>query len=399
MGIFNKSKRAKEKRSTVCLCKSDNWEDISCRGYTSLSQSPEVSAAVDRIADLIASMTIHLMENGEGGDRRIISELSKKVDIEPYRYGTRSTFMHWLVKTLMIDGSGNAVVLPHTQAGWLDDLEPIPAALSSFVQQKGGGYKVLISGKEYDPDDVLHFVLNPDSYYPWKGAGHTVTLSSVANNLKQAAATEQGFLKSKWKPSIIIKVDALTDEFASPEGRRRLLEDYADTAEAGEPWLIPAEQFSVDQVKPLTLSDLALADFVELDRKSIASILGVPAYVLGVGEFKRDEWNNFISSKIMPIAQGIEQELTKKLLYSPSLYFRFNIRSLYSYDLKDLASIAGEQYAHGIMTGNEVRDWIGLSPIEGLDELVILENYIPVQDVGNQAKIERKGASNGATDD
>ena len=123
------------------------------------------------------------------------------------------------------------------------------------------------------------------------GTGYRVALADVANNLKQAAATEKGFMASKWKPSIIVKVDALVDEFSSPDGRRRLLESYASSGEAGEPWLIPAEQFSVEQVKPLTLSDLALADFVKLDKTTVATILGVPPFVLGVGDFKREAWN------------------------------------------------------------------------------------------------------------
>lgn len=362
------------------------WETLECAGYTSLAHNPEVTTAVDTIARLIGSMTIHLMENTENGDIRVRNELSRKVDIDPNQYMTRSAFVQWIIKTMMLDGNGNAVVYPETRRGILRNLQPIPAAFASFIPD-GFGYKVVISGREYDPDNVLHFVLNPGSYYPWRGDGYKVALSDVANNLKQAASTEKGFMSSKWKPSIIVKVDSLTDEFSSKEGRKKLLEDYIETTEAGEPWMIPADQFSVEQVRPLTLSDLALADFVQLDKRTVAAILGVPPFVLGVGDFHREAWNNFISSTIMPIARTIEQELTRKLLVSPNWFFRFNVRSLYNYELRDMAQVADDQFVRGIMTGNEVRDWIGMPPLEGLNELVILENYIPRGMIGEQNKL------------
>lgn len=372
------------------LVSGDAYETLCVPGYTALNQNPEIVTAVNKIASLIASMTIHLMANTANGDIRIKNELSRKVDINPYSYGTRQSFIQTVVRTMLLEGNGNSVVIPKTRKGFLEDLIPVAPGRVWF-EPNGYGYTINIDGVQNSPDRLLHFVVNPDPEQPWKGLGYRVALKDVANNLRQAAATERGFMESKWKPSLIVKVDALTEEFASKEGRKKLLESYAETGSAGEPWLIPAEQFQIEQVRPLTLSDLALNDMVTLNKKTVASIIGVPAFVLGVGEYKAEEWNSFINTTIMPIARGIEQELTKKLLLSPDWYFKFNVRSLYNYDIAQLAQVGDEQYVRGIMTGNEVRDWLGLTPMEGLDDLVILENYIPLGMIGDQKKLEQTG--------
>lgn len=396
MGKKNKSKNmaARDKptkKRSVAFMSSDDWGSLECRGYSRLADNPEVLTAVDTIARLIGSMTIHLMEDRDGGNTRIQNELSRKIDINPYSKMTRSNFVYWIVRTMILDGEGNAVVWPETVGGIIRDLKPVPPGLVSFLPVGLWDYKVIAAGAEYDPDEVLHFALNPDSYYSWKGTGYRVALSDVANNLKQAAATEKGFMASKWKPSIIVKVDALTDEFASPEGRRKLLDSYIDGTETGEPWMIPAEQFEVEQVKPLTLSDLALAEFVQLDKKTIAAVLGVPPFVLGVGDFNRDEWNNFVNTKIMPLARVIEQELTKKLIYGNSWFFRFNSWSLYSYSINELVSAGGEMVDRMALTRNEWRGWLNLPPDPDMDELLALENYIPADKLGAQKKLNTEG--------
>ena len=375
-----------QKRS-IALVTQNKWETLECLGYTSLAQNPEICTAVDTIARLIASMTIHLMENTDDGDVRVKNELSRKVDINPNNNMTRSNFIHWIVKTLMLEGSGNAGVWPEYKRGILRDLKPVPPAFTAFVPVGLWDYRVVIAGTEYAPDRILHFVLNPGNYYPWKGDGYHVALADVANNLKQASATEKGFMSSKWKPSIIVKVDSLTDEFSNKEGRAKLLADYIESNEAGEPWLIPADQFSVEQVRPLTLSDLALADFVQLDKRTVAAILGVPPFVLGIGDFQRDAWNNFINSTIMPIAKSIEQEMTKKLLYDPAWFFRFNPWSLYNYSITEMVSAGAEMVDRMALRRNEWRSWVNMPPDPDMNDLLALENYVPADKLGDQNKL------------
>ena len=388
MSIFTKKSRDRpETRSLVWYTDRENFDSLECKGYVSLAHNPEIVTAVDTIARLIGAMTIHLMQNTDKGDIRINNGLSDLVDIRPNKLMTRSNFIHWIVRTMLLEGNGNAVVYPKSVNGWIDELIPIPAAYCAFVPTGEFDYRVTIMGRQYEPDQVLHFVANPSDYYPWLGQGYRIVLGDVADSLKQAAATSKGFMSSKWKPSLIVKVDALADEFSSPEGREKLLDSYAKSGGAGDPWLIPAEQFEVQQVKPLTLSDLALESFVKLDKQTVASILGVPPFVLGVGEFKRDAWNSFIQTTIMPMAQSIQQEFTRKLLYSPDLYFRFNPRSLMNYNMTELVNAGAQMVDHAAMRRNEWRDWMGLPPDPDMDEVIVLENYLPVDRLGDQKKL------------
>ena len=358
---------------------------IEC-GYTPLTEEPTIATACERIADVVGQVTWHIMANTEAGDIRIINELSRKIDINPNKYLTRQKFIKFVVNTLVL--YGNSIVRVITEDGYLRDLEPIPHNRVSLIADPTGyGYTVLIDGKPENPENVLHFTLNPDRTYPWKGRGIKTTAATVAENLTQAAKTEKAFMHSKWKPPLIVKVDALIDEFASPEGRRKLAESYIKSSDAGEPWFIPAEQFSVETVKPLTLQDLAIADTVKLNKQAAAAIVGVPPFMVGAGDFNKEAFNNFVNTTIRDIVTGIAQEMTKKLILSEKWYIRGNIWSLLEWDIATVSAVFNAASDRGYVTGNEVRDRLNLAPKEGLDELRILENYIPYDMSGNQKKL------------
>ena len=381
MKLFRSKKRSQSVGIGMWLA------DDSCpAGYTTLDKNPEIVAACRSIASMIGSLTIKLMENTKDGDKRIKNELAKAVDINPMPNMTRSTWMEAIVMNMLLYGSGNAIVQPHTWSGLLQSLEPIAADRVDFVPVGRRDYKVTIDGVSKDPANLLHFVYNPDKDYPWKGQGVTVSIKEIANNLKQASETEKAFLSSDYKPSVIVKVDALTDEFSSPEGREKLIDSYLKPVKKGAPWLIPADAFDVMQVKPLTLEDLAIKDTVELNKKTVAALLGVPAFIVGVGEYKKDEYNYFIQTTIMARAKEISQELTKKLLINPDWYFDMTAWSLMDYDLKSQSDILLAGSDRGFVNGDEWRDRMHMSPA-GLKEYKILENYIPADMSGAQKKL------------
>lgn len=391
--ILDRLTKHLSKRSTSTVGITLNTPGVICpTGYSRLSDAPEVAAAVWRISDMISSMTIHLMENAKNGDVRVKDELARKVDVAPWSLGTRQTLIGWIVSTMLTEG--NAYVLPVTQNGLLADLWPMPTA-SAQQRPDGSAYEVVWKGVAFEPDEVLHFRLRPDARYPWRGVGTRVQLGDIVDSIAQTAATKKAYMSSEYKPPLVIAVNSDSD-LSDEDKREAFTESFLKRKDPSAPLIIPADLMNVVQAKPLSLTDLAIRDGVELDKKNVAAIFGVPGFMVGVGAYDKNEYNTFVSSVLLPLAQVIEQELTKKLLLSSKRYFKFNARSLYAYDLKELSEIGSSLYIRGLMTGNEVRNWMNLPPKDGLDVLVILENFIPADRIGDQKKL-KEGTSNAET--
>lgn len=386
MAIFNRRRTSQQRSSNVgvtCL-RLDSPGVLSRSGYHRMCDAPEVASAIWIIADLISSMPIHLLEKQKSGDKRIRDALSRKIDVDPWSLSTRRDWVHWIVQTMLTEGE--AVVIPQTAGFQLADLTPAPDA-TLFRPTSSYTYYARYKGQEFEAGNILHFKLRPDPSQPWRGIGPQVQLENVVESIIQTAGTKTAYMSSEYKPPIVVSVNSdspLSDE----KERSKFTKKYLKRSDPSEPWIIPADLMTVTQVKPLSLTDLAIKDGIELDKKTVAAVLDIPAFLLGVGAFNKDEYNTWISRRLMSICRAIEQELTKKILSSEDRYFRFNARSLYSYSLQELSQIALNMRNAGLMTGNEGRNWMDLPPMDGLDELVMLENYIPADRLGDQAKLK-----------
>lgn len=388
MGLL-KRKKHRTRADTVAywLAGGDPKDILFPSGYTRLIDNEEIRKCTHKIADLVSNMTIMLMQNGENGDIRIKNELSRKIDIEPNKYMTRKQFIYKIVTDMIL--YGNAVVLPTYNGEYLENLDILRADRCRFEETENG-YVIRYGNTTFNPDEVIHFAFIPDDDKPFMGVGYAKQVKESLDNLLQANATKTGFLRSKWKPSLIIAIQTDIEELQDKESRNKILNSYTETTEMGEPWLIPAGEIDVKEIKPLTLADLAIQDSITLDKKSIATAIDVPPFMIGVGEFKKDEYNNFVKRTCSSFAQLIQQVLTKSILYSPNMYFKMKSRSLLQYDLPELTSHVKEMVAGGMLSRNEGRNEFDYSPVDkdGMDDYIVLENYIPVEKVGDQKKLK-----------
>lgn len=388
MGIRDIFKRSDEPStsSKMGYYMTEDAKSLLVGGYTRLSDSPEVLTAVNTIADLVSNMTIQLMKNGDKGDTRVKNDLSRLVDIKPNNYQTRKSFIFWIVKSMML--TGNAVVMPLTRNGKTIELRPLADNKIRFYYDDKNDFDYVIKYKEkdYAPDSLLHFVLNPKDDLPWMGSSYRVSLSDVTHNLRQASATKRSFMSSEYMPSLVMLIDSDAD--LDEDERQKFEEKYLKRKDKNKPLLLPDGLVNFQTIKPLTLEDLAIHESIKVDKQTVASILGIPAFVLGVGTYSKDEWNNFINTKIMSIAQIIQQTLNK-LIVDEDQYFNFNPRSLYNYSLVEQVNAITNLVKVNTLRRNEGRNWLGLAPDEEMDDLIVLENYLLQQDLSKQGKLNK----------
>ena len=369
--------------------------DRSCPpGYHRLLDCPEISGLIDRMTAIISSSTIYLMENTKGGDRRVRDRLARKIDIDPWRLGTRQAWMGWIVSTMLGEGDGNAFVLPHylEDSGLLYDLEPMPGASALAADAERRDYRVQWKGRSYPRDTVLHFSLFPDPDTPWLGRGYRATAQQLADTLGGLNDLEQSMSSPDWKPPMIVYADVDTDLF-SDERRAEFRARYLEDAERGQPWIVPNDVVKVEKFQSLSLSDLAIKDTSELNRTALATLFGAPPFLLGVGSFNRDQYNTWVKNTIIPICKGICQVLTAGLLENENRFFTMPEKRLYAYTPTELVTLGLAMADRGFANGDEIRDFMMMDPA-GLTEYRALENYIPYDMAALQAKLLNGGNPN-----
>lgn len=142
----------------------------------------------------------------------------------------------------------------------------------------------------------------------------------------------------------------------------------------------------------LSLADSQFAELKKLNAIDLGTAFGVPSYMLGFTENYNNnslEQSNlsFLSQTLQILLSSIELELNYKLLTdsernNKELYFEFNVGVLLRTDSDTQANILTKYLTTGAYTPNDVRKILGMTTLDGGDDLIVNSGVLKLKDLG-----------------
>lgn len=350
---------------------------------------PAVSAAVNFIAETMASLPVELYRERNGAREEVTSTLSRMLADAPNDYLSAYEFWKTLFVNKLTHGRGLAYI-ERNEAGsimnlWLMDPTRTTVRRDGFVNlydyTQPDGRKLT-----YRADEVidLPFMLKSDGFCHRS----PITMGKEAIGLA-LAATQYGakFLANGGVPPF-----AVTGNFQSPAAAKRAADDFAaavkkSTAEARQALVLPAG-LEIKQIG----ANPDDSQLVELQRWCVEQIARIymlpPTFLqdLSHGTYSNTEQQDLHVSKhtILHHVEQVERELNLKLFgrRSNSMCVEFEMDGLQRGDFKTRMEGWARAIQCGLVTPNEARRAENYPPMDGGDQLMMQGATVPITDTG-----------------
>lgn len=184
----------------------------------------------------------------------------------------------------------------------------------------------------------------------------------------------------------------------SESQRQQLLTDlnnrFSGTANAGRPLLLEGD-FDWKEMG-LSPKDMDFLNLKQMAATDIAMCFGVPSQLVGVSDAQT--YANVAEARlalyeetIIPHLRKLESDLNEWLvpMFGENLEFYFDIDKIpaLSERTKRIYENVTSAVREGIMSRNEAREAIGLSPVDGADDLYISANLFPLTSEGSDEPV------------
>ena len=377
--------------------KNYKYGDLAKEGYLS---NAIVYRCVNEISKGVSSVPFMIKNRDEEivEQHPVIEVLKRPNPLQSY-----SEFFNSLIGYLML--SGNAYILK--VGGENRPPQELHLLRPDRIEIKGEGrpipnsYQYKINGKmvgDYavDPEtgtsDLKHIKLwNPlDDYYglsPLSAAAVEIDQHNLASkhniNLLDNGARPSGAII--FKPTDETGVVTNLSESQRQQLKTDLKNRFTGANNAGRPLLLEGD-FDWKEMG-LSPKDMDFLNLKNMSATDIAMCFGVPSQLVGVPDAQT--YNNVQEARlglyeetIIPLLKKLESDLNEWLIpmYGDDIHLHFNIDDIPALSERRRLIYANvtNAVAQGIMTRNEARERLGLTPLDGADDLYISATLFPL---------------------
>ena len=377
--------------------KNYKYQDLAKEGYSS---NAIVYRCVNEISKGVSSVPFMIKNSKEEivEQHPVIEVLKRPNPLQSY-----SEFFNSLIGYLML--SGNSYILgvgaENRPPSELHLLRPDRLEIKGKGRPIPEKYVYKINGQtagEYDVDpetgssDLKHIKLwNPlDDYYglsPLSAAAVEIDQHNLASkhniNLLDNGARPSGAIIFKPRDESGIATNLTESQ------RQQLMTDlknrFTGTGNAGRPLLLEGD-FDWREMG-LSPKDMDFLNLKNMSATDIAMCFGVPSQLVGVPDAQT--YNNVQEARlglyeetIIPLLKKLESDMNEWLIpmYGDDIHLHFNIDDIPALSERRRLIYANvtNAVAQGIMTRNEARERLGLTPLDGADDLYISATLFPL---------------------
>ena len=374
-----------------------NWEkpvidpdDMLNDPTSSLGFTP-IQRAIQVVANDIARVPL-LVEEKIGDDfetSKAFRDLDVLLNQTSNSFYSSYEFRAWMTRICLLYGNSFALI-----SRWGDrdvrELIPVRPWDMTMIPNPDGGW-IYRSGEygELDPKDVIHLRMPTYARMLWGESPISVGRKAVALGMQQESAGRSAFAMPG-----LGKIAVLTKETLGGSGVKKLQQSFVSAHSGPEGMLRPIVVQNESDVKQVgqSLTDQDWIAARKFSTTQVSQLYGVPPQMLynldhetSTGQVQ-EQSRQYVDQCLSQYATTWAAELAFKLLPQDGPYrFRFDTTQLVRGTFNEQVAALQIAVQTGLMTRNEARKTIGLTSIEGGDEILIGPNLLPPERNNEQA--------------
>lgn len=339
---------------------------------------------------------------------KIDSDGHKYKDTTDYRYDMlHNMFNNYLTSnqgftsleyTRNVKGNSFTFINRNPATGYVESLDLLhPDKVEGYKVEKGElYYKIKDIQQPVNSNDLLHFrlITKDDGIWglcPITSLRLNLSLTNQALNKLNNYYTNNLMSTKILKPLIANTstknlqetIDTLTEQLNSQEGRIITVPTNYDLTELS-----------------LSFVDSIFIDTIKFNTSQIASVYGVPGYMVGL--YETSKFNSmeqlglqFKSQTLSAIFRMYEQEMMSKLLTKEErlagVEIRFNIDSIIEYDYANKVNGIQKLFGMGVVSPDLIQDMFGIDDVAIDSEKEIMKKHFLMTNLTTMENIEKIG--------